>query len=55
MQRKDEELDLYKRNIKGTKIQEIEVEVKAYKEECNRLRIMIEELLSQGSKLPLQQ
>jgi hypothetical protein len=32
--KREEELDLHKKNIKSTKIQEIEMEIKAYKDEC---------------------
>lgn len=36
--KKDEELEMFKKNIKGTKIAEIEIEIKTYKDECQRLR-----------------
>lgn len=35
---KQEEVEQFKRNIKSTKIAEIEVEMKMYLDECTRLR-----------------
>ena len=46
--KKDEELVLAKKNIKNTKFFEIDQEIKTYKEECQRLRNMIEQLMSQA-------
>ena len=45
VQKRDEELDSFRRNIKSTKIAEIEVEIKTFKDESLRLRHMIEDML----------
>ena len=42
---KNDEIELLKRNIKSTKIGEIEVEIKAYVDECTRLRHQLEEVI----------
>ena len=44
IQRTDE-VETYKRNIKSTKIGEIEVEMKMYMDECTRLRHQLEEVI----------
>lgn len=44
-QRKEEELELIRKNIKNTKMMEIEIEIKNYQDECTRLRHKLEELL----------
>ena len=44
-QRKNEEIEALKRNIKSTRLSEIEVEVKFYMEECARLRHQLEEVI----------
>ena len=44
-QRKNEEIEALKRNIKSTRLSEIEVEVKFYIEECARLRHQLEEVI----------
>jgi hypothetical protein len=38
IQRKDEELELFKKNIKATKLIEVDTEMKQYKDECVRMR-----------------
>lgn len=43
MKKKDEELNKLKRSLKATNIQELEVEMKLYVDECTRLRHMLEE------------
>lgn len=42
---KAEELELLKRNMKTTKSAELEAEVRAYTEECQRLRGQLEEVI----------
>ena len=42
---KTEEVEALKRNIKSTKITEIEVEMKMYMDECTRLRHQLEEVI----------
>lgn len=42
---KSEELDLVKKNIKTTKATELEVEMRAYVDECTRLRQQLEEVI----------
>ena len=51
--KKDEELDILRRNIKNSKYVEIEVENKAYKDECSRLRNMLEDLMNNGQSHPI--
>lgn len=51
--RREEELDILRKNIKGTKIQEIEIEIKAYKDECSRLRLVLEDIMRSGGDHPL--
>lgn len=41
--KKDEEMSKIKRSLKATNIQELEVEMKLYVDECTRLRHMLEE------------
>jgi hypothetical protein len=41
--KKDEEMSKIKRSLKSTNIQELEVEMKLYVDECTRLRHMLEE------------
>lgn len=43
--RRAEEIEALKRNIRSTRQQEIEVEVKMYMEECARLRHQLEEVI----------
>ena len=42
---KTEELELIKRNMKNTKQQEMEIELRAFAEECQRLRGQLEEVI----------
>lgn len=42
---KNEETEAYKRNIKSTKITEIEVELKIYMDECTRMRRQLEDVI----------
>lgn len=43
MKKRDEEMNKLKRSLKATNIQELEVEMKLYVDECTRLRHMLEE------------
>ena len=43
--RKSDENEALKRNIRNTRLQEIEVEVKVYMDECARLRHQLEEVI----------
>lgn len=43
LKKKDEEMTKIKRTLKATNIQELEVEMKLYVDECTRLRHMLEE------------
>ena len=47
IQQKNEEIGRLKKNIKSTKINEIELEVQAYIDECTRLRHHLEEIMRQ--------
>lgn len=53
LQKRDEELDAIKRNIKSTRLAEIEAEIKTFKEESVRLRQLIEEMIKEGPNHPL--
>ena len=45
---KEEELTALRKNLKSTKVQEIEIEVQAYIDECTRLRHHLEEVMTTG-------
>lgn len=45
LERKTREMDELKTNVKVTKLNELEVEMKLYVDECTRLRHMLEEVL----------
>lgn len=45
IQQKDEEIAKIKRNIKSTKLNEFEVEVKLYIDECTRLKHLLDEIV----------
>lgn len=45
VQRKVDETEALRRNIRSTRLQEIEVEVKMYMDECARLRHQLEEVI----------
>ena len=53
--RRDEELEILRKNIKNTRTQEFEQELNSYHEECLRLRAVIEDLMKQGSSHPMHQ
>lgn len=48
MVRKEEELETYKRSVKQTKMIEHDIELKAFKDECTRLRHLLEDTLRNG-------
>ena len=49
IQTKDDEIDQFSKNLKSSKIIELESEIKAYIDECTRLRRHLEESLGRGS------
>ena len=55
VQKKEDEIDMMKKNIKISKVHEMETEVKTYKEECLRLRRLIDDMMKQGSSHPVYQ
>ena len=55
IQLKNEEISKLKKNIKSTKINEIELEVQAYIDECTRLRHHLEEIMRQRDTPQLSQ
>ena len=44
-QKKDEEIEALRKNIRSTQLKEIEVEIKVYIDECARLRQQLEEVM----------
>jgi len=42
---KDDLIETLKRNIKNTKLQEADIELKTYVDECSRLRLQLEEVI----------
>ena len=52
---KDEEIHRLKKNFKSTKLNEMELEVQAYIDECTRLRHHLEEIMRQRSSPPMSQ
>ncbi len=53
--RRDDELEILRKNIKNTRTQEFEQELNTYHDECLRLRAVIEDLMKQGSSHPMYQ
>lgn len=51
--KRDEELEVLRKNIRNTRTQEFEQELQTYHDECLRLRTVVEELLQQGAAHPL--
>ena len=45
IQMKNDEIEGYRRNIKVTKMQELEIEMKMYIDECQRLRTKLEDII----------
>ena len=50
--KRDEELEVVRKNIKNTRTAELESELEAYNEECVRLRGIVEEMMKEGSSHP---
>jgi uncharacterized coiled-coil DUF342 family protein len=46
--RKEEELEQIRKSLKNTKHQEYDIEVKAYIDECQRLRQVLTDMLQAG-------
>jgi hypothetical protein len=46
MFKKDEELENLRKNIKNTKANEIDIEIKTYKDECLRMRNMLDDMMT---------
>ena len=53
--KRDDELEVLRKNIRSTKTKEMEQEIHTYREECVRQRTIIEELLKQGAEHPIHQ
>ena len=51
--KRDEELEVARKNIKNTHTKEMEEELQTYHDECLRLRSVLEDVLKQGSSHPL--
>lgn len=51
--RKEEELESLKKSLKNTRQQEMDIEVKAYIDECSRMRQLFQDMLTQGASHPL--
>ena len=51
--KRDEELEILRKNIKSTKTKEFEQEIQAYSDECQRLREIMEEVMKQGASHPI--
>ena len=52
---KDEEIHRLRKNFRSTKLNEMELEVQAYIDECTRLRHHLEEIMKQRSSAPMSQ
>ena len=50
--RKDEDLEILRKNIKQSKWQEYEIEMQQYREEALRLRALLENLMQEGGMHP---
>jgi Ca2+-binding EF-hand superfamily protein len=53
LQHKEDEVALLKRNLRSTKLGELEVEIQVYMDECTRLRHHLEEMLRQREESPM--
>jgi hypothetical protein len=53
--KRDEELEVLRKNIRNTKTKEMEQEIQTYREECLRQRAIMEDLLKQGAAHPIHQ
>ena len=54
-QKKEEELENFRKSIKNTRQVEIDTEIKTYIDECQRLRQLLQTMLEQGPHHPLYQ
>jgi hypothetical protein len=48
---KEESIAILKRNMKSSRVMELEEDVKTYSYECNRLKMIIDEILSEKDPL----
>ena len=53
--KRDEELEVLRKNIKNTRTKEVEQEIQIYHDECLRLRSVIEDVIKQGASHPIHQ
>lgn len=53
MAKRDEELEILRKNMKNTRTKELEQEIEVYHEECLRLRSVTEDLIKQGASHPI--
>ena len=53
--KRDEELEVLRKNIKSTRTKEFEQEIQTYHDECLRLRSIMEEVIKQGANHPIHQ
>ena len=51
--KRDEELEILRKNMKNTRTKELEQEIEVYHEECLRLRSVTEDLIKQGASHPI--
>lgn len=51
--KRDEELEVLRKNIKNTRTKEHDQEIQTYHDECLRLRAIMEELIKEGSNHPI--
>ena len=51
--KKDEELEVIRKSLKNTRQQEVDLEIKTYIDECQRLRNLFQTMLIEGPKHPL--
>jgi predicted ribosome quality control (RQC) complex YloA/Tae2 family protein len=54
-QKKEEDLDNVRKSLKNTRQQEIDIEIKSYIDECQRLRQLLSDMLRDGPAHPLYQ
>ena len=53
--KKEEDLDNVRKSLKNTRQQEIDIEIKTYIDECQRLRQLLSDMLRDGPSHPLYQ
>ena len=54
-QKKEEDLDNVRKSLKNTRQQEIDIEIKTYIDECQRLKQLLSDMLRDGPAHPLYQ